>query len=109
MSLVRSVQRSFPCAQACDEAIVSSRSEASSSASIVTMVCCINSRMASRTVAAMRSSSPDRAPTRLGARREHGSAAGDLRKQEDFAVRADRLKERVLVDLAVDGDGDALF
>src|SRR5262245_19260798 len=53
MSLVISVHTSLPCAQACDEDIGSSRSEASSNASIVTIVCSINSRMASRRVAAM--------------------------------------------------------
>src|SRR4029450_7295993 len=53
MSLVMSVQRSFPCAHPCDDPIVSSRSEASSRVSIVTSVCDLNSRIASRTVAAM--------------------------------------------------------
>src|SRR5687767_5163430 len=53
MSLVISVQRSLPCAQACDEGIASSSSDAASRASIVTIVCSRSSRMASRTVAAM--------------------------------------------------------
>src|SRR4030095_5466380 len=39
----------------------------------------------------------------------HRSAAGDLGEEKDLAVRTDRLEERVLVDLAVDGDRDALF
>src|SRR5260370_23946305 len=57
MSLVINVHRSFPCAHACDDAIVNSGSGASSKASTVAMVCVINSRIASRTVAAMFASS----------------------------------------------------
>src|SRR6267143_4375574 len=57
MSLVINVHRSFPCAHACDDAIVNSGSGASSRASIVAMVCAINSRIASRIVAAMFASS----------------------------------------------------
>src|SRR6266404_5540884 len=53
MSLVIRVHRSFPCAQAWDEAIANSGSGASSRASIVAIVWVINSRIASRTVAAM--------------------------------------------------------
>src|SRR6185503_12546711 len=34
--------------------------------------------------------------------------AGDLRQEKDLAVGGDRLEERVLVDLPVDGDGDAV-
>src|SRR5262249_39829696 len=36
-------------------------------------------------------------------------ATSDLREQEHFAVWPDRLEERVLIDLAVDRDGHALF
>src|SRR5215831_1917826 len=56
MSLVISVQRSLPWAHACDEDRESSRSDASSNASIVAIVCSSNSRTAPRTVAAMGSS-----------------------------------------------------
>ena len=35
------------------------------------------------------------------------SAPGDGGEEEDFAVGADGLEQRVLEDLAVDGDGDA--
>src|SRR5215813_973978 len=56
MSLVISVQRSLPWAQACDEDRGSSRSDASSNASIVAIVCSSNSRTAPRTVAAIGSS-----------------------------------------------------
>jgi hypothetical protein len=47
---------SFPCAHACDDDIASSRSDASSKASIVAIVCSISSRIAARTVAAICSS-----------------------------------------------------
>src|SRR5262252_1580594 len=53
MSLVISVQRSLPWAHAWDEDRGSSRSDASSNASIVAIVCSSNSRTASRTVAAI--------------------------------------------------------
>src|SRR5204862_7253995 len=33
----------------------------------------------------------------------------DLRQQEDLAAGTDRLQQRVLVDLAVDGHGDAVL
>jgi hypothetical protein len=59
MSLVTSVHKSFPCAHAWDDGVVSSRSEASSRASIVAIVWVINSRIASRTVAAMSTSCRD--------------------------------------------------
>src|SRR5215510_342983 len=38
-----------------------------------------------------------------------GGAARDLREEIDLAVGLDRLEERVLVDLAVDGHRDALI
>src|SRR5205814_4398968 len=53
MSFVISVQASLPWAQAWDDGIASSRSDASSNASMVTMVCSSSSRIAPRTVAAM--------------------------------------------------------
>src|SRR5215469_3929182 len=53
MSLVISVQRSLPWAHAWDEGKGSSRSDASSNASMVEIVCSSNSRTASRTVAAI--------------------------------------------------------
>src|SRR5262249_32614434 len=53
MSFVISVQASLPCAHACEDGIVSSRSDASSSASMVTMVCSSNSRIAPRAVLAI--------------------------------------------------------
>src|SRR5215467_14157624 len=56
MSLVISLQRSLPWAHACDEDRGSSRSDASSNASIVAIVCSSNSRTAPRTVAAIGSS-----------------------------------------------------
>src|SRR4029453_3656912 len=81
MSLVISVHTSFPCAHACDDDIASSRSDASSKASIVRIVCSINSRIASRTVAAMCSSLRDPPPIAISGR---GAVAahrntGDLR------------------------------
>src|SRR5438874_11591110 len=53
MSFVISVQASLPWAQPWDDGIASSGSDASSNASMVTMVCSSNSRIAPRTVAAM--------------------------------------------------------
>src|SRR5262245_46715635 len=53
MSFVISVQTSLPWAHPCDDGIASSRSETSSNASMVTMVCSSSSRLAPRTVAAM--------------------------------------------------------
>src|SRR5215831_3884639 len=47
-----------------------------------------------------------RAALDLGRR---GTAARDLRKEIDLAVGLDRLEERVLVDLAIDGHGDAFI
>ena len=40
--------------------------------------------------------------------RDSATAARDLGKDEHFAVGADRLEQRVLIDLAVDGHGHAL-
>src|SRR5438093_11551267 len=56
MSLVMSVHTSFSCAHGCDDDIGSSRSDASSKASMVLIVCSISSRIASRTVSAFCSS-----------------------------------------------------
>src|SRR5262244_2726994 len=57
---------------------------------------------------------PPPAATRPGARaavdlRRRGAAARDLRKEINLAVGLDRLEERVLVDLAIDGHGDAFI
>src|SRR5215470_18901467 len=53
MSLVISVQAFLPWAHPWEDAIASSRSDASSKASIVTVVCSSSSRIAPRTVAAI--------------------------------------------------------
>src|SRR4029450_2479972 len=53
MSFARRVNTSLPCPPACDGGIESSRSDASTRASIVAIVCSSNSRIAPRTVAAM--------------------------------------------------------
>src|SRR5512134_1692445 len=98
MSFAMRVHASFPCAHAWDDGIVSSRSDASSRASIVAIVCSISSRIAPRTVAAMDASCGESAFLRrvegfgtgcVVGDIDHGHDVGEARSQEPFDTLPD--------------------